>query len=73
MTRTLKRELAVLGLAFWAALTCRLFWGASPELIGALSTAYGTASTSIWLFAAAAFGIDSYVKQVMQRGTGASQ
>lgn len=62
--RTFKREIAVMALLFWAVLTLRVFWFADAILIGALGTAYGTASTSIWLYVAAAFGMDAFSKQI---------
>lgn len=60
--RTFKREIAALAILFWSVLTIRIFWFADTELIGALGTAYGTASTSIWLYTMGAFGMDAYTK-----------
>lgn len=69
--KTFKRELAVAMLAFWTVVTYRVFWELDAEMIGALGTAYGTASTSIWLYVAAAFGIDAWAKQVRRAGADA--
>lgn len=65
---TLKREVALLFMWFWGALTIKIFFYSTPELIGALGTPYGIASTMIWLFAAGAFALDSMAKQFPPKG-----
>lgn len=63
--RTFKREAAVVLLLFWCALTGRMFFfPIAVEMVSALGTAYGAATTMIFLFAGAAFGVDAYVKQI---------
>lgn len=62
--KTFKRELAVIALGLWAAVTVKVFWHMPPEAVCALDGYYGTLSTSVWLFAAAAFGLDSIAKQM---------
>ena len=63
-SHTMKREIAIIALLFWGVLTIHIFWKTDVALIGALSSIYGTASTSIWLFVVAAFGMDALSKQI---------
>lgn len=62
--KTLKRELAALALLLWMAITVRLFWYLAPDAIRALDAAYATLTMTVWLYAAAAFGMDSFAKQL---------
>lgn len=61
--RTFKRETAVILLIFWAVLTLKLFFWSNEALIGALGTAYGTATTLVGMFVMGAFGLDALFKQ----------
>ena len=61
--KTLKREVAAAALLFWAAITYRLFWGIPPEYAGNYEALYGSATTMIWVFAGAAFGLDHLTKK----------
>jgi len=60
--RSFKRELAVIAFFFWMAISIKVFWMTEVALINALASAYGTASMSVWLYVAAAFGLDYYSK-----------
>jgi len=60
--RSFKRELAVLAFIFWTSISTKVFWFSTVEIINALGTAYGTASMSVWLYIAGAFGLDYYSK-----------
>lgn len=61
--RSFKREIGVAVLLFWCVLTVKVFWGLDASMVGALSSAYGTASMSIWAYVLGAFGLDAYFKQ----------
>lgn len=63
LKRTYKREVALLLIVFWIVITSKLFFWSSESLINALMTVYGTSTTMIGMFAAAAFGFDAYIKQ----------
>lgn len=62
--KTFKRELAYLALAFWAIVSIRIFWFLPVDFIRALDSAYGMLSSTIWLYTAAAFGMDAFSKQI---------
>lgn len=62
--KTFKRELAMAVLIFWFVITVRVFWYLDKDTVRALDTAYGMLSTTIWLFVAAAFGMDWASKQM---------
>ena len=62
--KTFKRELAVLVLLFWFIITIRVFWFTPTSDIRALDSAYGTVTTTIWLYVVAAFGMDWASKQM---------
>jgi uncharacterized membrane protein YkgB len=71
--RTYKREIAVLGLGVWLVLTLITtlrFLIIPPDVatLNAMGTAfnpiYTIATTMIFVFAGAAFGIDAYAKQI---------
>lgn len=72
--RTFKREIAVLGLTFWlllsviATLRFLIVPPADVVMLTAMGTAFSSiytiATTMIFVFAGAAFGIDAYAKQI---------
>lgn len=64
MRRTFKRELASGLLVFWALMTIRLFWWAEAGMVDALGAAYGAMTLAVFGFAAGAFGLDCYAKQI---------
>lgn len=64
MEKTFKREIAVLALAFWSAITVKVFWFTEVNAIRSLDSAYGSVTTTIWLYAVAAFGMDWMSKQM---------
>ncbi len=75
--RTFKREGAVILLALWLVLTLAsvarfLVWYPDAATLGAMGAAWGpiyaTATTMIFLFAGAAFGVDAYAKQLKPPG-----
>lgn len=60
--KTFKREVGVIALIFWGVITYRVFWSLGIEHIRALESAYGVASTAIWLYVASAYGLDAFMK-----------
>lgn len=69
-SKTFKREVAIGALVFWALVTVRVFWQLTVQEANALASVYGTLTTTVWLFAAGAFGIDCVAKQM---GSGVTQ
>ena len=76
--RTYKRETAVTLLIIWVMMTLAstfrflIFYPDNPVLLTAMGSAFGTiysiATTMIFLFAGAAFGMDYYAKQLKPMG-----
>ena len=69
---TFKREFALIAFVVWTALTYKVFWHNDVAFVNALGSAYGTASTSIWLFILSAFGMDFAAKQWSERAPAAT-
>lgn len=72
-TRTFKREVAVVLLLFWSAITTLLtlkmtLWATDPAVVTAIGTAYGpihsSITTMVLTFAGFAFGLDALSKQL---------
>lgn len=63
-SRTMKREVAIALLIFWAIITTKVFWTTSVELINALTGIYGIVTPTIFMFVTAAFGFDAFAKQI---------
>lgn len=56
--KTLKREFAVFGFVVWFAITIKLFFfTADREWLNAQGPNYGTLTSTIWLYIAAAVGL----------------
>lgn len=64
MEKTFKREVAIAVLFFWFIITVKVFWFTEVAAIRSLDSAYGTVTTTIWLYVVAAFGMDWMSKQM---------
>lgn len=64
VSKSFKREVAVVALLFWVVLSYRVFWHPDVRFIEALAAPYGTVSTTVWLYVAAAFGMDALIKSM---------
>lgn len=64
LEKTFKREVAIAVLLFWFIITVRVFWFTDHNAIRALDSAYGTVTTTIWMYVVAAFGMDWVSKQM---------
>lgn len=70
---TFKREFALLAFGVWVFITYRIFNSTDANLINAWGSAYGTASTAVWLYVMSAFGMDFAAKQWSNRTISVSQ
>lgn len=61
-TKTLKREFAALAVLVWAAVSFHLFFGIDPIAAAAQAVNYGTLSSTVWLYVAAAVGLAQWDK-----------
>ena len=57
MSKTYKRELAMVAFLVWGLLTYRHFTLLDPALVSAQAASYSAASFSLWGFIGAMFGI----------------
>lgn len=62
--KTWKREVACVALAFWAVITVRMFWFVLAADIAAYNPLYANLTVTVWLFAAAAFGMEYFGKNL---------
>ena len=60
--KTFKREVGAALLVLWGLITLRLFFTIKAEEIVMYQGVYGVVSTSVFLFAMAAFGLDHFKK-----------
>lgn len=64
--RTGKRETALLLLAFWVAVSIRIFFYISDvAILTSLGTLYTSMTTMVFLYVGSVFGMDYYAKQVI--------
>ena len=63
MKKTLKREVAVIALLFWAITTGYIYMIASIDRIDALTSIYIAQCGFTWGYAAAAFGLHALATQ----------
>lgn len=61
--KTLKYEFAVAAFAVWVAYTIRIGISGNAEWITAQATVYGTMTTSVFLYIAAAVGLQAWQNQ----------
>lgn len=57
LPKTWKREIAIALIAFWAAISVKVFWYTGPDMVVALLGAYGTMTTATIGFAILALGL----------------
>ena len=61
--KTWKREVAGAMLVVLGVLTYRMFWGIDVTEVPAYENLYNSTMWAVLMFAAAAFGIDAFLKQ----------
>lgn len=67
MKKTLKREVAVIALLFWAFVTAYLYLFADLERINVLGSYYIMQTSATFTYAAAAFGMHALATQFGQK------
>lgn len=67
IAKTMKREVAVCGLLFWAVIVGRTFWGIPEESVSAYVPLLEQITWPIWAYAAGAFGMDAWQKREVNR------
>lgn len=60
--KTMKREVAVCGLFFWAVIVGRIVWAVQTEDISAYVDVLTVITWPVWAYAAGAFGLDAWQK-----------
>lgn len=64
--RTGKRETALILLAFWMAVSIRVFFYTNDvAILTSLGTLYTSMTTMVFLYVGSVFGMDYYAKQVI--------
>ena len=58
--KTLKREFAAAALLVWIAVTIRMFFGLDSADAAVQAVNYGTATSTVWLYIAAAVGLQQW-------------
>jgi hypothetical protein len=58
--KSLKREFALVAVIVWIATTFHTFWGLDAAAAAAQAVNYGTLSSTVWLYVAAAVGLQTW-------------